>query len=25
MVKEFPELQGIMGKEYAILSGEKMK
>ena len=23
MVKEFPELQGIMGKEYAILSGEK--
>jgi len=23
MVKEFPELQGIMGKEYAILSGER--
>ncbi|MGB6369461.1 MAG: glycine--tRNA ligase subunit beta [Atribacterota bacterium] len=23
MVKEFPELQGIMGKEYAVLSGEK--
>jgi glycyl-tRNA synthetase beta chain len=23
MVKEFPELQGIMGKEYALLSGER--
>jgi glycyl-tRNA synthetase beta chain len=23
MVKEFPELQGIMGKEYAVLSGER--
>lgn len=23
MVKEFPELQGVMGKEYAVLSGER--